>query len=110
MPMSPRIKAKKGRFGVGGIVPSAPSMITPVDGTSVTTAVAFAVTAFSYDDIDGDISASITWTSDLDGLVGTGASIMITLTTLGAHVLTLESTATTGGATASSTINYTVVA
>lgn len=106
--MSPAIKAKKGRFGVGGIAPTItvsgmPAVFTTLVGQS-------GMTSAANDATDGDISASSTWTSDLDGLVGTGAAPTITLTTLGAHVITVVATAPTGPQTATTTVNTTVVA
>ena len=108
--MSPNKKAAKGVFGPGGAVPQI-SMVTPPSGTVVTTAVGFAATAVAVDDVDGDISASLTWTSDLDGVAGApGGATTLTLTTLGDHVITVEATATTGGATNSVPLLVTVVA
>jgi len=105
MPMSPRIKAKKGRFGAGGVDPT----IAVVGPDSAVNAVAEAgFISVANDDVDGDISATTTWTSDLDGLLGTGASVSLTFTTVGTHVVTAEATAATGGATTSSTLTVEV--
>jgi len=102
MGLAPAQKAKKGRFGAGGTAPDISVSAYPVEvDTGVATG---GFTASASDDVDGDISASITWTSDLDGAVGTGGSPTITLTTLGEHVITVEATATTGGATTSTDI------
>jgi len=89
--MSPRIKAKKGRFGPGGLVPTV-SITSPATGFAATTLVGFSATGEAHDDLLGDISSTIAWTSDLDGAVGTGAAPTITLTTLGTHVLTASVT------------------
>lgn len=42
-------------------------------------------------DDTGDISASIAWSSDLDGALGTGATLAATLTA-GTHVITATAT------------------
>jgi len=100
--MSPAIKAKKGRFGVGG---TAPLMDPPVAPASVVTTVPTAGYSVSViDATDGDISSTSTWTSDLDGLLGTGAAPTLALTTVGTHVITVEATAPTGGQTVSDTV------
>jgi len=83
--MSPRTKAKRGRFGADGLPPGV--KITSNIFTAVNS-VAFTVTATANDDEAGDLSASIAWSSDLDGAVGTGASASITLTTVGTHRIT----------------------
>jgi subtilisin family serine protease len=57
----------------------------PDDGASVHGESGFSATAI--DDEDGDISANISWSSDVDGDLGTGASILAELS-LGAHVIT----------------------
>ena len=106
--MSPRIKAKKGRFGVDGL-PPAVSILTPADGDTVTTLVPFAATGDASDAETGDVTANIVWTSDVDGSAGVnGSPTSLTLTTLGAHVLTAS--ITVGGHTTTTTINLTVAA
>ena len=108
--LSPRKKAIKGRFGAGGVAPSI-AQVTPPSGYVVTTGVGFAASAVASDDIDGDISASLDWFSDLDAAsVGTGGTPTITLTALGTHTLTLTATATTGGATKTTQVKFVVVA
>ena len=106
MGMSPRIKAKKGRFGTGGLPPVI-SILTPADGYAATSGVGFAATATAVDPEGGDISANIVWTSDIDGSVGTnGGSTTLTLTTIGTHVIT--ATVSDGTNTVTDTINVTV--
>ena len=108
--MSPNKKAAKGVFGAGGTVPQI-SGVTPPSGTVVAVGdLPLAATAVAVDDVDGDISASLTWTSDLDGAVGTTGAASLTLSTIGDHVITVEATATTGGATNSTQLTVTVVA
>jgi hypothetical protein len=84
--MSPRNKAKKGRFGAYGL---APVIRITSNIFTATNSVAFAASATVTDDEAGDLSASLTWTSNLDGSVGTGDTPSITLTTVGTHVITV---------------------
>ena len=89
--MSPKIKAKKGRFGVGGLVPTV-SITSPVDGFSIAangSPVVNAVVTFrgqAFDDA-GDVSASIAWSSDNDGVLGTGKTVTTDLS-VNTHVIT----------------------
>lgn len=62
--------------------------------------------ATATDTEDGDISASITWNSSLDGNIGSGASISPTLTD-GSHLITTEVT-DSGSNTSSDAISITV--
>jgi len=104
MPMSPRIKAKKGRFGPAGLSPTM-KITSPADGFAATATVPFAATGVAIDPELGDVSASIVWTSDLDGVVGaSGGTTSITLTTVGTHVLTGTATDGTNPAVDSITV------
>jgi len=86
--MSPRIKAKKGRFGDLGLA-EVVRIISPVTGTTQSSGVAFTATGKATDDLTGDVSANIVWTSDLDAGIGAdGGSTSLTLTTVGTHVIT----------------------
>ena len=100
--MSPALKAKRGRFGPGGTAPVIESLVAPA--SAATTVATGGYTVSVTDAVDGDISATATWTSDLDGLLGSGASPTLTLTTVGTHVITVEATAPTGGQTVSDTV------
>ncbi len=88
------------------IVANAPPVVTitqPTDGDSFTVGdnVSFAGTA--NDAEEGDLSASLTWTSGLDGPLPGGASFSITTLSLGTHVITAEVT-DGGGLTATDTV------
>ena len=89
---------------------TAPSLtiLSPVSGASVAqgTPVAFAATA--SDQQDGDISSRIAWASNVDGPLGTGASLSKTLTA-GTHQIT-ASVLDTGGLSASKSVGVTVTA
>ena len=98
--LAPAQKAKKGRYGAGGTAPDL--TILTKSATAVQSVGSTDFTASASDAVDGDITATITWTSDLDGVVGgPGGTPTLTFATLGAHVLTVEATAATGGQTVS---------
>jgi hypothetical protein len=73
-----------------------------VDGTSIT------FTGSATDAEDGDISASISWSSDLDGGLGSGASVAATLS-VGTHTITATAT-DSGSLSGSDSITVTVTA
>ena len=63
----------------------------PNDGDSFEEGVLVDFTGTATDTEDGDLSASIEWLSSLDGSLGTGASIMTTLS-VGTHTITASAT------------------
>ena len=90
--MSPRLKARRGRFGPGGILPPQVTIATVQVVAAGSPAVyTLNATGVATDDLQGDISSSIAWSSDVDGALGTGASISVVLTA-GAHVITASVT------------------
>ena len=69
----------------------------PTNNTTVSINTDIAFLGSATDAEDGVLSgASLVWTSDVDGPLGTGVAITAQLTTVGAHVVTL--TATDSGA------------
>ncbi|MEM1085023.1 MAG: Ig-like domain-containing protein, partial [Verrucomicrobiota bacterium] len=83
------------------------SITSPTDGSTslLGTSVSFAATA--NDAEDGDVTASVSWASSLDGAIGSGASFSTTALTAGVHVLT--ATATDGaGLTGVASVTVTV--
>jgi hypothetical protein len=68
---------------------SAPSLtiVSPTDGSSVNENTAINFSGTADDAEDGDLSNSILWVSDIDGVIGTGASIDVQLS-VGTHVIT----------------------
>lgn len=108
--MSPRIKAKKGRFGAGGL-PHTVEILSPaanstVTGTGSPLTGAQTFVGKSLDDIGGDISSTIVWTSNVDGGLGTGASVYAAALTAGAHRIT--ATVTVSGLVVTDSIDITV--
>ena len=107
--MSPRMKAKKGRFGVDGLA-AVIQILSPLSGTSVafagSPAVSQTFTGRAVDDLTGDVSSTIVWTSSIDGALGTGASVSPTTLSVGVHTIT--ATVTVGGDVSTDTIKITV--
>ena len=64
----------------------------PNDGIALTSGTSLDFIAAATDFQEGDLSSTISWTSDLDGALGTGASVSSALTTVGTHVITAEAT------------------
>jgi hypothetical protein len=64
---------------------------SPAGGTIVSSGQGVLLRATATDAQDGDLSARITWSSNLDGSLGTGAALTRTLS-VGAHVLTAVAT------------------
>ncbi len=63
------------------------SITAPVDGTEISQGDSVQLMAEAIDGVDGDLSASVTWASDLDGSLGQGASLSALLS-LGTHTIT----------------------
>jgi|GEM_PF-519804 len=67
------------------------TITAPTDGASFEDGEVIDFTGTATDTEDGDLSASIEWTSSLDGSLGTGATIMSTLS-VGTHMITASAT------------------
>ena len=80
------------RYAIGS-APNTPPVVTivsPPNGSSYTLAqMPITFTATATDTQDGNVSASIVWTSNLSGRLGDGASINVSLP-VGTHVITAE--------------------
>src|SRR5438128_4195900 len=64
----------------------------PTDGTTVFAGTGVAFSGTANDATDGNLSASLRWTSDRDGLIGSGASFTTTRLSAGTHVITASAT------------------
>ena len=62
-------------------------IIDPSGPTSISEGDNIAFSATANDTEDGDISAAVSWQSDLDGFLGIGASININSLTVGVHTI-----------------------
>ena len=82
------------------------SITSPADGSTFDSGTTINFAGSASDTEDGDLTASLVWTSDKDGQIGTGGSFSTTLSD-GTHTITAQVT-DSGGATASSSISITV--
>jgi myo-inositol-hexaphosphate 3-phosphohydrolase len=88
-------------YGVPGD-PPALAITEPADGTSVAFATPLTLSAVAADPLDGDLSAAVDWTSDLDGALGGGATISVSTLSFGSHLITATVTNSSGGTTTAS--------
>jgi hypothetical protein len=110
--MSARIKAKKGRYGVDGLVPTiritSPAAGYTIAGVGSPTATHdVTLSAVAFDDA-GDVSSSIEWTNAIGGSpasIGTGKNIDVSLA-VGVNVIVAS--ITVGGDTSTASITITV--
>ncbi len=82
------------------------SIISPADGSIYEYGITVTFTGTASDTEDGDISTNIAWVSDLDGSVGTGATVSTPLSS-GTHLI-IASVTDSGGASADASITVTV--
>src|SRR5439155_11650914 len=68
------------------------AITAPADNTEVLFAKPTTFTATASDTIDDDLGATIRWTSDRDGALGTGASLSARSLSIGAHIITAAAT------------------
>ena len=79
---------------------------TPSSGSAFPAGSATNLVGTASDPEDGDLTANLTWTSSLDGLIGSGGSISVVLS-VGNHSITAKVT-DSGGLTRSDSINVSV--
>ena len=82
------------------------SITSPADGSTFDSGATILFEGTASDTEDGDLTASLVWTSDLDGQIGTGGSFSTTLSD-GKHTITASAT-DSDGATGSAPISITV--
>jgi serine protease AprX len=68
------------------------TITSPANGSSFDEGEMITFTGTAQDAGDGDLSASLDWSSDLDGFIGSGASMPTSTLTVGAHTITAEAT------------------
>ncbi len=76
-------------FGIG--VPQV-AISAPADGSTSTSGDLVTFTGTATDPEDGDLSASLSWTSSLDGAIGSGASFGTSSLSLGTHTISASAT------------------
>ena len=91
--------------GTGDASPTV-TITSPADGATVGSGASISFAGTATDAEDGDISANLTWTSNLDGSIGSGANFSATLSD-GTHTVTASVT-DSGGNTSSDTVTVTV--
>ncbi len=94
--------------GSGGPSNAAPSVniSAPSNGTSVVDGTSISFSGNASDPEDGNLTSAITWSSNLDGPLGSGSSVNATLS-VGTHTVTASVT-DSGGASDSDTVSVTV--
>ena len=83
------------------------SITTPVDGSTFESGATILFEGSASDTEDGDLTASLSWISSIDGAIGGGGGSFSTTLSDGTHTITAQVT-DSGGATASSSISITV--
>ena len=82
------------------------SILSPADGSTFDSGATILFEGTASDTEDGDLTASLVWTSDKDGQIGTGGSFSATLSD-GDHVITASVT-DGNGATGTASVSITV--
>ena len=93
--------------GGGGNTAPTVTITAPPNGTSVAQGTSVNFSGTATDAEDGNISASLTWTSSINGIIGSGASFSTSTLSVGSHTITASVT-DSGGLPGSAFINLTV--
>lgn len=90
---------------------TAPSVTidAPADGSTFTEGDSVSFSGTATDAEDGDLSSSLSWSSDLDGSIGSGASFSTSTLSVGSHTVTASVT-DSGGLNGSDSIGITIEA
>ncbi|MEP4079094.1 MAG: hypothetical protein ABJO14_14850, partial [Haloferula sp.] len=83
------------------------AITAPVGPTTINDGDLISFTGTATDDLDGDLAASLVWTSSIDGSLGTAASLTDVALSAGAHTIT-ASVDDSGGLTGSAAVVVTV--
>ena len=88
--------------------PPTVAITSPIPGASITTGTAVVLQGSADDPEDGSLTGSaLTWSSSLDGSLGTGTSLTVDSLSAGSHTITLQAT-DPGGVTNQATLLLTV--
>ena len=79
-----------------GNLPPTVAITGPADGASFSEAVSVTFAGTATDDQDGNLGASLVWTSSIDGAIGSGAQFATTTLSVGQHTITAASTDSDG--------------
>ncbi|MBI4320050.1 MAG: S8 family serine peptidase [Chloroflexi bacterium] len=83
------------------------SITSPANGSTFHVNQSITFTGTASDPEDGDVTASLVWTSSINGQIGTGGSFAVSLSE-GSHTITATAT-DSGGNTGSASVSITVV-
>ena len=83
------------------------NITAPANPTTVNEGDSLTFTGTANDPEDGDITASLNWSSNLDGAIGSGGSFSTSALSVGTHTVT-ASTTDSGGLAGSDTVSVTV--
>ena len=73
---------------VGSNTFPAVTITAPTDGSTFTAGTSIALTGTASDTEDGDLTASLTWSSNLDGSIGSGGSFSTSNLSVGTPAIT----------------------
>ncbi len=93
--------------GSGGNTAPTVSITAPANGSSFSQGANVSFTGTATDAEDGNISGSITWSSSLDGSLGSGASVSTSSLSVGSHTIAAAVT-DSGGLSNSDSIQVTI--
>jgi hypothetical protein len=80
-----------------GNTPPTASITNPADGSKYEEGASILFQGAGNDTQDGELTGiSLTWTSSIDGTIGTGSSFMINTLSVGLHIITLTATDNNG--------------
>jgi hypothetical protein len=92
--------------GPGNTTPTV-TISAPANGASFTSGTSVTFTGTATDTEDGTITAGLTWTSSINGTIGTGGSFSTSTLSVGTHTITASAT-DSGGATGSASRSITI--
>ena len=95
-----------GNGGVDGDAAPSVSISAPADGATFASGATISFSGSANDAEDGDLTADLEWTSDLDGAIGTGGDVSATLSD-GTHAVAASVT-DSAGQSASASVTVTV--
>src|SRR5581483_6570803 len=84
------------------------AITTPADHTRPEPGTSVSFSATATDAEDGDLGSLITWTSNRDGLLGTGATVATSTLSAGTHTITASATEPHGGKTGHASLTVVV--
>jgi extracellular elastinolytic metalloproteinase len=90
-----------------GNLPPVVAITSPANGSSFSEAVSVTFAGTATDDLDGNMGASLVWTSNIDGGIGSGAQISTTTLSVGQHTIT-AAVIDSGGAEGSASIQVSI--